>query len=81
MFQENVDKVNHEFINVLAQKYPDLTTNEQQICALLRLQLSTKEIATIKNVEIDSVKTMRYRLRKKLNIDSETNLNQFLKSI
>jgi len=81
LFQENVDKVNSEFINVLGQKYPDLTINELQICALLRLELSTKEIATIKNIEIDSVKTMRYRLRKKLSITAGTNLILFLKKL
>ena len=78
LFQENVNKVNHEFMAKLHQRFPDLTTNEQQICALLRLQLSTKEIATVKNISPDSVKVLRHRLRKKMKLSPQVSLNKFL---
>lgn len=78
LFQDNINKINHEFMARLQEIYPDLTLNEQQICALLRLQLTTKEIATVKNISPDSVKVLRHRLRKKMKLDSNTNLTKFL---
>ena len=76
-FQENVDKVNHEFIKRLKHQFPELTMSEIQLCSLLKLQLSTKEIALLKNISAESVKTLRYRLRKKMNLDHSTDLNLY----
>ncbi len=81
LFQRNIDSVNHEFITSLRNDYPSLTNNELQLASLLRLKLSTKEIAVIKNISPDSAKVLRYRLRKKLNIAARTNLSQFLQDI
>ena len=65
----------------LKERYPDLSPSEQQMCALLRLKLSTKEIATVKNISPASVKVMRHRLRKKMNLNSEINLSEFLDTL
>lgn len=81
LFQDNVDQINHEFMDKLEVQFPELTKSEKQMCALLRLQLSSKEIATIKNISTDSVKTLRYRLRKKLNLSPEDRLSDFLSKI
>jgi DNA-binding CsgD family transcriptional regulator len=78
-FHENVDKVNHKFISKLQKVYPSLTNNELHLASLLRLNLNTKEIATVKNISPDSVKVLRYRLRKKFNLSTPINLSQFLK--
>ncbi|MBK8041416.1 MAG: hypothetical protein IPK21_01410 [Haliscomenobacter sp.] len=48
------------------------------MCTYLRMNLTSKEIASLMNISIRSVETNRYRLRKKLGIDPSTNLNQFL---
>jgi len=77
-FNENVEKVNHAFSAKLKKTYPSLTPNEIHLASLLLLKLNTKEIATIKNISPNSVKVLRYRLRKKLNIDTSTNLSEFL---
>lgn len=77
IFHENVNKVNHEFMHKLSTNFPNLTTNDKQICALLKLQLSTKEIASLKNISTDSVKKIRYRLRKKMDLDAKTDLSEF----
>ncbi|WP_421750653.1 tetratricopeptide repeat protein [Croceimicrobium sp.] len=78
VFQENISKINHEFMAKLKERYPDLSPSEQQMCALLRLKLSTKEIATVKNISPASVKVMRHRLRKKMDLNSDINLSEFL---
>ena len=77
-FREKIDIVNHEFNTNLKQQYPSLTDSELHLASLLRLKLNTKEIANIKNVSPDSVKVLRYRLRKKFQLVKETNLVQFL---
>ena len=81
IFQENVDRVNHEFLTSLLEKFPELTGNEQQLCSLLRLQLSSKEIATIKGISPDSVKVLRSRLRKKLDLSPDTDLQKFVTNL
>jgi DNA-binding CsgD family transcriptional regulator len=81
ILQKNVQLVNHEFTSKLKSRYPALSKSEIQICQLLRLQLSTKEIATIKNISQDSMKVMRYRIRKKLVLKKEENLASFLQSL
>jgi len=77
-FNENVEKVNHSFRAKLKDSHPSLTPNEIHLASLLLLKLNTKEIATIKNVSPNSVKVLRYRLRKKLNLETSTNLSEFL---
>jgi DNA-binding CsgD family transcriptional regulator len=77
-FHTNIDKVNHEFISRLKADYPELTENELHLASLLRIKLNTKEIASIKNITPDSVKVMRYRLRKKFHLDRGDNLIEFL---
>ena len=77
-FHVNTERVNHEFLSNLKKSYPDLTENELHLCSLLRLKLNTKEISVIKSISPDSVKVMRYRLRKKLSLDRKTNLTDFI---
>ncbi len=77
-FNERIEDVNHQFTSKLKELYPTLTQGELHLSSLLRLKLSTKEIANIKNVSPDSVKVLRYRLRKKFNLSTTTSLPEFL---
>ena len=79
--QEKIDDVNQNFDNVLKERYPELTKGEREVCALLRLNLSIKEIMTIRNVSSDSVKSMRRRIRKKMSIPSEIALEKFIQNL
>ena len=81
LIQDNLNQVNHKFMNTIQCQFPLLSKNEKQLCALLRLNLSSKEIATVKNISPDSVKTMRYRIRKKLGLSNDVSLSDFLLSI
>ncbi len=80
-FQMHVEKVNHEYFYQLQDKFPDLTENEKRLSALLRLNLSSKEIATLNNISVKAVEMGRYRLRKKLNLPQDVNLSKFLQNI
>jgi|GEM_PF-3274315 len=77
-FQINIETVNHDFFNKLDQQFDGLTTNDKHLCGLIRLNLSSKDIAAIKNISTKSVEMGRYRLRKKLNLKPEADLSEFL---
>jgi DNA-binding CsgD family transcriptional regulator len=81
VFEESFENVHDEFLNRLKSKYPDLSPREMKLCAYLRLNISSKEIATLMNISTRGVEISRYRLRKKLGISHETNLTQFIMSI
>jgi tetratricopeptide (TPR) repeat protein len=70
------------FYDTLQERFPDLTPNERKLCAFLRLNMSTKEIAAITHQSVNSINVARTRLRKKLGIDSsDENLVGFLHSL
>lgn len=77
-FMMHFSKVHPYFSARLSELAPNLTPYEFKFCAYTRLNLNTKEIATILNIEPDSAKRSRMRIRKKLNIGSSTDLNAFL---
>jgi len=78
LIQENIEQVNKEFYTKLHSVFPGLTKSENELCGLLRLNLSNKEIAALRNVSPKSVKMGRYRLRKKLGLGPEEDIYQFL---
>lgn len=77
-FNTHFESINKNFYDKLKQNYPDISPNDLKICALIKLNLSIKEMAAILNISPDSVKTARYRLRKKLQLNSEDNLTDFI---
>lgn len=76
-FHLNVENVHKDFFYNLNKKYPSLTENEKRLAAQLRLNLSNKDIAALNNTSNKSVEMARYRLRKKLELDSKANLHLF----
>lgn len=80
-FQNRIDVLNTAFYESLKKNYPDLTPNEIKLCSLIKLNLENHNIAILQNVTIESVYKSRYRLRKKLKIQSDTDLNHFLRNI
>jgi PAS domain S-box-containing protein len=80
-FEMRFSSVNESFYISLQEKFPDLTPNEKKLCALLKLNLSSKDIAAITSQNPQSIDVARYRLRKKLNLLSEENLVDFLMRI
>lgn len=78
LFQDNFDRIHENFFRNLKNNYPELTSNDLKICALLRLNLSTKDIANFLGNTIRGVDSARYRLRKKLDIGSDVDIVEFL---
>jgi len=77
-FKLHFEEVNPGFFNSLQEKYPELTQNELKLCAYYRINLNTKEIAKMLNVTNAAIQKSRYRLRKKMDISSETELPEFM---
>jgi DNA-binding CsgD family transcriptional regulator len=80
LFNNYFDEVHEDFMERLKQKYNDLTPKELRLCAYLRMNISTKEIAPLMNISVRGVEISRYRLRKKLKLDYNTNLTDFILS-
>jgi tetratricopeptide (TPR) repeat protein len=80
-FQKNIDQVNASFFQKLKSNFSNLTKNEEHLCAMLRLNLSSKEIASLNNISIRAVEMGRYRLRKKLNIPAHHSLSTYLQEL
>ena len=80
-FNSQVELVNQEFNERIEEKYPELTKNERNIAILLKLNLSSKEIASILNVTSKSIDNYRYNIRKKLSLSPKDDLNTILKNI
>ncbi|MBN2237260.1 MAG: hypothetical protein JW729_06850 [Bacteroidales bacterium] len=81
VFKLYFEDVNEQFYAELEKTAPGLSANDQKLCALLKLNLNIKEAASVLNIEPASVKTARYKLRKKLGLDPETDLQEFIRKI
>lgn len=80
-FAVHFDEVHANFLTQLKKKYPALTAGELKLCAYLRLNLTSKEIAQLMNISLRGVETSRYRVRKKLGLSSEDKLFNLLFSV
>lgn len=77
-FAAHFDEVHHNFLSIIKKKYPILSATDLKLCAYLKLNLSSKEIAQLMSISVKGVEISRYRLRKKLQLDTEVNLFDFL---
>lgn len=80
-FQKHFEDVHSDFFKTLRSKYPGLTPKDLRMCAYLRMNLSTKEIAIISNISTRGAEISRYRLRKKLGLDKDDNLVEHMMSV
>ena len=81
-FQKRFNEVHKGFYDRLLKKYPNLSPNEQRLCAFLKLNMSTKEISNLTGQRESTLETARYRLRKKLGLsNSKVNLVTFISKI
>ena len=81
IFRLHFEQVNPGFFERLKKINPALTQNDLRISAFIRLRLSIKESASILNLSPTSVKTARYKLRKKLNLKNDDNLYEFIENV
>jgi AraC family transcriptional regulator, chitin signaling transcriptional activator len=77
-FEEAFNNADKDFLKKIKQDHPELTHNDLKLCAYLRLNLSSKEIAPLLNISVKSVEVKRYRLRKKMDLEHETGLTDYI---
>ncbi|MCD8183923.1 MAG: hypothetical protein LUE99_13495 [Bacteroides sp.] len=77
-FQSTFDSVHHDFFKKLEAAYPELNNKDKLLCAYIKMNLISKEIAPLLNISVRGVEISRYRLRKKLNLEEGDNLAEFL---
>jgi len=77
-FKMHFETINTNFFNQLQDQYPQLTQNDLKLCAYMRMNLSSKEIAQIMNITLSAINKSRNRLRKKMALDSSINLTQYM---
>jgi ligand-binding sensor domain-containing protein/DNA-binding CsgD family transcriptional regulator len=80
-FEFYFDQVHGNFLERLREKYPDLTTSQLRLCAYLKMNLTSKEIATLMNISVAGIEKSRYRLRKKFNLEHDLMLTDFIQNI
>ncbi|WP_448960471.1 triple tyrosine motif-containing protein [Larkinella arboricola] len=78
VFEKNFNKVHEQFFKQLLNQYSGLTPDDLRLAAYLRMNLSSKEVAKLLNITVRGVELKRYRLRKRLNLEPEANLNEFM---
>lgn len=81
LFEDNFDDVHEEFFKRLKKRHPDVSPGDLRLAAALRMNLSSKEIAPVLGISVRGVEIKRYRLRKKLGLDEEINLNTYMMEV
>jgi DNA-binding CsgD family transcriptional regulator len=81
LFKNYFEEVNRGFYERISVKYPKLSSNDYKLCALIKLNMNIKESASVLNISPESVKTARYRLRKKLEMKAEDDLHKYIQNI
>lgn len=77
-FKKAFSNADKDFFRKIKSKHPNLTSNDLKLCAYLRLNLTSKEIAPLLNISVKSVEIKRYRLRKKMDLPHEMNLVDYI---
>lgn len=77
-FSIHFDQVHNQFLQKLKSRFPELTPSDLKIAAYIKINLSSKEIAQLLNISLKGVEIARYRLRKKLQLESTTSITEYL---
>ena len=77
MFEKAFNNADKKFFKKVKKQHPELTSNDLRLCMYLRMNLNSKDIAPLLNISPRSVEIKRYRLRKKLQLEREINLNEY----
>lgn len=80
-FEQNFDIVNDSFMRKLQAKFPWISTNEKRLCVYIIMGMQNKEIAPLMNISVRGVEMLRYRLRKKMDMQREDDLTTALRAV
>jgi tetratricopeptide (TPR) repeat protein len=75
------EKVHPDFFKKLRETHPNLSNNDLKLCAYTKMNLATKDIANLMNISYRSVQTNRYRIKKKMKLDDETNFTSYIQTV
>ena len=78
VFEANFNQLHDQFFKRLKSDYPELTPGDLRLAAYLKMNLSSKDIAPLLNISLRGVENKRYRLRRKMQLESDDNLTEFL---
>jgi DNA-binding CsgD family transcriptional regulator len=81
VFESNFNLIHQDFFKLLDERFPALNRSEKTLCAYLKMNLSSKEIAPLLNISIRGVEVNRYRLRKRMGLSHDVNLTEYLQSL
>lgn len=80
-FEENFDIVNDKFMKKLQARFPWISANEKKLCVYIHMGLISKEIAPLMNISVRGVEMLRYRMRKKMDLQREDDLETIFKQL
>jgi hypothetical protein len=78
LFTEKFTELHHNFIGKVKTQFPKLTFKEIKLLSFLKIGLSTKQIASMQNITPAAIHKMRYRIKKKINLDKKSSLDDFI---
>ncbi len=81
VFETNFERAHEQFFGKIKELYPELTSSDLRLCAYLRMNLSSKEIAPLLGISVRGIENHRYRLRKKMNLKHDESLTDTIHSI
>jgi DNA-binding CsgD family transcriptional regulator len=81
IFDTNFERVHQHFFDELKTKFPDLHQKDFRMCGLVKMNMSNKEIASVLGISVRGVETAKYRLRKRLHLDDDVNMVEFLEGL
>jgi len=81
VFYERLDKLNDAFYTQLNTLFPNLSKNEIRLCSLIRIKMDSNNIATLQNITLASLNTSRYRMRKKMQLSDDVQLDDFIQHL
>ena len=80
-FEQLFNQLHENFLQRLKEKFPELTSRDLKLCAYLRMNLNSKEIAPLISLSVRGVEDLRYRVRKKMGLDTTVNLADYILSL
>jgi DNA-binding CsgD family transcriptional regulator len=80
-FKLYFEQTDPNFLLLLAQKYPDLTPIDLKYCCYIRMNMSNDDIGNLLGINLESVRTHKYRLKKKMSLAREQDLRNYLRSV
>jgi DNA-binding NarL/FixJ family response regulator len=80
-FEQLFNQIHENFLQKLKERFPELTSRDLKLCAYLRMNLNSKEIAPLLSLSVRGVEDLRYRVRKKMGLDTAVNLADFILSL